>query len=78
MYNIQNAQKTIIELRSAMSMLRSGASDDIKFESLEIVLSHGLVDLSFAIELIDQLAKENDELRRSIQTQDAPPGGSNN
>lgn len=78
MYNAQNAQKTIIELRNAMSTLRSTASADINFELLEMILSHGLVDLSLAIELIDHLAKENEELRHPTQDQDVQPEGSDN
>lgn len=74
MYNTQNAQKTVMELRNAMSLLRSAAAPaDIDFKALETVLGHGLVDLSLAVELIIQLAAENEELRNPKESQDVPP-----
>lgn len=77
MYNIQNAQKTVMELRNAMSMLRSAAAPaDVSFEALEAVLGRGLVDLSLAVEVITQLATENEELRNpkpeDQENQDVP------
>ncbi len=73
MYNAQNAQKTVTELRNVMSILRSAELVDSNFESLEAALGHGLVDLSLAVELIDQLARENEALRKQLGGQDVPP-----
>lgn len=73
MYNALNAQKTVTELRNAINTLRSVELANINFESLEMIIGHGLVDLSLAVELIDQLARENEELRKAHQGQDVPP-----
>ncbi len=72
MYNVQNAQKTVMELRDVMSLLRLATPADVNFEALEIVLGHSLVDLSLAVELINQLAKENEELRSQSEDEEGP------
>lgn len=66
MYNAQNAQKTVVELRNAMSILRSTPKEEVNYDLLELILGHGIVDLSISIELIDQLAKENGALKKQI------------
>jgi cell division protein FtsB len=66
MYNAQNAQKTVVELRNAMSTIRSTDLQEIQVEMLELILGHGVCDLSMAIELVSQLAQENEALKGRI------------
>ena len=67
MYNAQNAQKTIIELRNALSAIRSTEAEKIHAELLELVMSRGMIDLSLAAELINQLAEANKELEAKLE-----------
>ena len=67
MYNAKNAQKTVVELRNAMSTIRSTDIAEIQIEMLELILGHGVTDLSMAIELVDQLAQMNESLKKKIE-----------
>jgi hypothetical protein len=64
MYNAQNAQKTIIELRDALGAVR--ATEEVHTELLELVMCRGMVDLSLAVEFINQLVKANEELEAKL------------
>lgn len=71
MYNAENAQKTVVELRNASSTIRSTNLADIQIEMLELILGHAVVDLSLSIEMVHILAKKNEALEGRVKELEA-------
>lgn len=54
MFTQEATQKTIVELRNAMSTLRDTPVNQININALELVMAHALVDLTLAAEIVSQ------------------------
>jgi hypothetical protein len=67
MFSIENSNKTLIELRNAVTTLRMSQPNDLNLQAMELVISHAMVDLSAAGELLTQMATENEQLKKELE-----------
>jgi hypothetical protein len=63
MLNQETVQRTIVELRNAMSTLRSTPVNEINTNALELVMAHALVDLTIIADVAAELQQQVAELK---------------
>jgi len=66
-FNAEHVQKTMVEMRNAIDICRSAAAGDIDVNALQLILTHGMVDLSLAQELVTDLVAERDALSGEVE-----------
>lgn len=73
MFNIENSNRTLVELRNAITTLRMSQPNDLNLQAMELVISHAMVDLSAAGELLAKLAEENEQLKKELEASKNQP-----
>lgn len=73
MFNIENSNRTLVELRNAITTLRMSQPNDLNLQAMELVISHAMVDLSAAGELLARLAEENEQLKKELEASKNQP-----
>lgn len=65
MYNPDHAHQTVTELRNAITGLRTAGTDpsQININAFELVLSHALVDMMSATDMIASLGEQLEQAR---------------